>query len=135
MAMAVGGKKGPTSDINVTPLVDVVLVLLIIFMVITPVLLKSLEADLPKQGVASSSATVQRDVTIAVSDDNVVTIDGVVMTTNDTFAQKLKELFPSSVPDADRRVLFNGGKKAHYSKVIEVMDILKGNGIQVIGIR
>lgn len=133
MAMAVGGKKGPTSDINVTPLVDVVLVLLIIFMVITPVLLKSLEADLPKQGVASSSTTVQRDITVVVSDDNVVTIDGVVIPTDDALAQKVKELFPPSA--AERRVLFNGGKKANYERVIRVMDILRGNGIEVIGIK
>jgi biopolymer transport protein ExbD len=133
MAMAVGGRKGPTSDINVTPLVDVVLVLLIIFMVITPVLLKSLEADLPKQGVASSSATVQRDITVAVSDDNVVTIDGVPIPTDDALAQKINELFPPAA--AEKRVLFNGGKKASYEKVIQVMDILRGNGVEVVGIR
>ncbi|MBI4532159.1 MAG: biopolymer transporter ExbD [Candidatus Latescibacteria bacterium] len=133
MAMAVGGRRGPTSDINVTPLVDVVLVLLIIFMVITPVLLKSLEADLPKQGVASSSATVQRDITVAVSDDNVVTIDGVPMPTDDALGQKIKELFPPAA--AEKRVLFNGGKKASYEKVIRVMDVLRGNGVEVVGIR
>lgn len=133
MGMAVGGKKGMTSDINVTPLVDVVLVLLIIFMVITPVLLKSLEADLPKQGVASSSAAVQRDVTVVVSDENVVTIDGVPMPTPDALAAKIRELFPPGA--AEKRVLFSGGKRAKYEKVIEVMDVLRGNGIEVIGVR
>ena len=56
MGMDVGAKKGPRSDINITPLVDVVLVLLIIFMVLTPILLKQLEVNVPQKSA---------DVTIA----------------------------------------------------------------------
>ncbi|HWT85502.1 MAG TPA: biopolymer transporter ExbD, partial [Myxococcales bacterium] len=49
MAMAVGASKGPRSDINITPLVDVVLVLLIIFMVMTPTLLKEMDVTVPEK--------------------------------------------------------------------------------------
>src|SRR5438105_10003377 len=57
MAMDVGGKGGVRSDINVTPLVDVVLVLLIIFMVITPMLQRGKSVDLPKAKHAVANKT------------------------------------------------------------------------------
>jgi biopolymer transport protein ExbD len=76
MAMNVGGSKGgPRADINVTPLVDVVLVLLIIFMVVTPKLQQGGKVDLPKAAV-SREEKFEKTLIVAVDKDGAVTFDG-----------------------------------------------------------
>ena len=75
MGAAVGGSKGPMADINVTPLIDVVLVLLVVFMVITPMLSSGLPVDLP---MATSTVTVNdagQHIVISVTRDLEVAVD------------------------------------------------------------
>jgi biopolymer transport protein TolR len=72
MAMAVGGKKGgPMADINVTPMADIMIVLLIIFMVITPMLQKGVDVRLPQAGNTKERKDEPKSIVVAINKDNV----------------------------------------------------------------
>jgi biopolymer transport protein TolR len=131
MAMDVGKKKGLQGDINVTPLIDVVLVLLIIFMVLTPSMLKHLMATVPKTdedarppGPAETMIlveyTAQRE--LAVNSEPVAP---------EALGAKLTERLR-----ADRRkvVFFKADDEAPYGEVIKFMDIARGAGAQTLAI-
>jgi biopolymer transport protein TolR len=132
MAMDVGGKKkGPKSEINVTPLVDVVLVLLIIFMVLTPSMLKNLAATVPEKAeeqptqVASDSAimveyTAKRELTV---NQESVSTDGLA----DKLAERLKA-------QRQKVVFFKAEDEAPYGEVVRLLDIARGSGAQTLAI-
>ena len=121
------------SEINVTPMIDVCLVLLIFFLVITPVILYSFSTNLPRSGAAASAWKEEQEFMVTVTDDNVIQVNGTTVSEED-LAKKLDEFFPADV-QRERDVIFSGGKKANYEKVIQVMDILKKNGVGAIAIR
>ena len=76
MGAKVGGDKGgPMADINVTPLVDVVLVLLIIFMVITPMLSSGIDVKLPESTTATTTQDVGQHLVISIREDGVPFVD------------------------------------------------------------
>jgi biopolymer transport protein TolR len=122
-----------SSEINVTPMVDVCLVLLIFFLVITPVILYSFATNLPRAGAAASAWKEEQEFLVTVTDDNVIQVNGAAVS-EEELVQKLEEFFPPDV-QRERDVIFSGGKKANYEKVIQVMDILKKNGVGAIAIR
>jgi biopolymer transport protein ExbD len=122
-----------SSEINVTPMVDVVLVLLIFFLVITPIILYSFSANLPQAGAAASAWKEEQEFIVTVTDNNTIQVNGAEVTEED-LVKKLEDFFPPDVK-RDKNVIFNGGKKASYEKVIVVMDLLKKNGVETIGIR
>ena len=137
MGMNLGGAKtGVKSEINVTPLVDVVLVLLIIFMVMTPLMLKELGINVPKK----ENVQVQEQVT---SDQLVVAVrpsaDGktsTVLINNETvdervLADKMHDLLSQR---RDKVVFFNVDDDANYGDAVRVMDIVRGAGAKVLGI-
>jgi biopolymer transport protein TolR len=132
MAMSVGGTKKAMSDINITPLIDVVLVLLIIFMVITPIILRSITAELPQPSQSQSSGKVEKQVILAVNDEGNITLDNEPVTI-ESLPGKIHQLFPAS--KSDKTIMFSAGKKVKVDEVVNLMDICKGNGVQVIGIR
>ncbi|MEW6754963.1 MAG: biopolymer transporter ExbD [Candidatus Latescibacterota bacterium] len=122
-----------SSEINVTPMVDVCLVLLIFFLVITPVILYSFQTNLPQAGAAASAWKEEQEFVVTITDQNVIQVNGAEVSEED-LVKKLEEFFPPDV-QRERDVIFNGGKKASYEKVIAVMDILKRNGVGAIAIR
>lgn len=84
MGAAVGSSKGPMADINVTPLIDVVLVLLVVFMVITPMLSSGLPVDLP---MATSTVTVNdagQHIVISITKDMEIAIDQEILEVDET---------------------------------------------------
>ncbi len=132
MAFSVGGgKRGPQGEINVTPLIDIVLVLLIIFMVMTPVMLKELPAKVPQKQVENiPQPPGENPIVVEVDAHDVVTLngDGVVP---ETLGSRVGERL---LHDRQKVVFFRIHDDANYGRVVKVMDVCKGAGAKTLGI-
>lgn len=116
MGAKVGGKKGGAmADINVTPLVDVVLVLLIIFMVVTPMLSSGVDVKLPQAKTAEEEKDLGQHLVVSIKGDGSVYVDKEPVTL-DTVATKVID------QRGNRPLLIKGDKEAKYRQVREVMD-------------
>ena len=129
--MSVGGDKGAKSEPNIVPLIDILLVLLIIFMVITPQIPKGLDAQVPQPN-PKTDAPEPNSLTVVVSIDQIGNIkinqDAV---TKDQLGPKLLEIFKTR---ADKVMFVRGDKEIIFAKVAEVIDIAKGSGVEKIGL-
>ena len=130
MAMTAGGAKGLTNDINVTPMIDVLLVLLIIFMLVVPMSRKAIDLQLPEPTETTQSSTPPPQIVLEVKPDNVFLINKQPVTKND-LAKRLTEIYK----DRPEKIIFvNGDPKLKYSDVIYAMDVARGSGVKVIGV-
>ena len=131
MAFASGGNGGVRSDINITPLVDVVLVLLIIFMVMTPTLLKELSLVVPeKSDVQMQNPTTTDQVVVAVTKENKITVNQEPIA-EAALADRIHELMNAH---ADKLIFFDLDDEADYGEVVHVMDTCRGAGAKTLGI-
>lgn len=133
MAMSVGGPGGgPRADINMTPMIDVLLVLIIIFMVITPLTPKGLEAIVPQPAPPNQqqSEADQRTVVVTVNADRSMLIN--TESTDETrLGPRLEEIFKTR---AERVIFVKGDKELEFQHVAKVIDIAKGVGIDKVGL-
>lgn len=132
MGMSVGGGKGPKSDINMTPMIDVLLVLIIIFMVITPLTPKGLEALVPQPPPPGQKQTLsdQRTVVIVINADHTMMINN-EPTTEATMGDRLTEIFKTR---AERIVFVKGDDSLEFQWVARAIDIAHGAGIDKVGL-
>jgi biopolymer transport protein ExbD/biopolymer transport protein TolR len=120
------------ADINVTPMVDVMLVMLIIFMVITPMLTKGVSVDMvmTKNPVAMQAADKTDAVIVAVTRDGKSYL-GSTQVPADQMPQKVKDLLTNRL---DKMVFLRADSRARYEKVVDVVDNLRAAGVDQLGL-
>lgn len=126
-------KFGAMADINVTPMVDVMLVMLIIFMVITPMLSKGISVELVKTKNPIAMQAADKDDAILVS----ITKDGKAYLGSDQYTNlndmgvKVKDRLTAKL---DKTVYLKNDSRARYERVVEVIDSLRGFGVDQLGL-
>jgi biopolymer transport protein ExbD/biopolymer transport protein TolR len=129
------GKK-VNSNINVTPMVDVMLVLLIIFMVITPMLNNKVNVDLPKVNAATvmDAANKEDAITVAVTRDGKVFLGADAVSLAD-LGTKIQDLEAKKTdPSADHSVYMRADSRASYGKVMDTIDSIRGAGVSQLNL-
>ncbi|MCQ4634403.1 MULTISPECIES: protein TolR [Shinella] len=124
-----GGKKAPMSEINVTPFVDVMLVLLIIFMVAAPLMTVGVPIDLPKTKASALNADTQ-PITVSVKADGQVFLQETPIPI-DEVAAKLQAVATTGYTE---RVFVRGDGNAPYGIVADVMSRIQAGGFTNIGL-
>jgi biopolymer transport protein ExbD len=132
MAFSVGGgRRGPQGEINVTPLIDIVLVLLIIFMVMTPVMLKELPAKIPqKQTENVPQPPGDSPIVVELDAHDTLTLNGESVAP-EALASRVGERL---VHDRQKLVFFRIDDDANYGRAVRIMDVCKGAGAKTLGI-
>jgi biopolymer transport protein ExbD len=131
--MAFGGSSGGgvRSEINITPLVDVVLVLLIIFMVMTPTMLKELDVTVPeKADVQMATPTTTDQIVVSVNKEGKIAINHEAINLS-MLAPRIHDLMMSR---SDKLVFFDVDDDAIYEDVVHAMDTCRGAGAKTLGI-
>jgi biopolymer transport protein ExbD len=124
----------PVADINVTPMVDVMLVVLIIFMVITPMLNKGANIDLPiaRNPKALPDADKEDAVKVSITRDSQVFLSpGLERVNPEDLAPKVRDLLQNRV---DKTVFLRADARAKYGKVEDVVDNLRSGGVDQLGL-
>lgn len=130
--MSVGTKKGARADINVTPYIDILLVLLIIFMVITPVRQMDLDVRVPQTAQDTPDMPKAADPNLIVVS---ITETGVTINSEETnigaLGNKLRDIYSQR---ANKNMFIRGSAKLPYGDVVRIIDIAKGAGVGEIGL-
>lgn len=128
--MLLNGKKGLVSEINVTPFVDVMLVLLIIFMVSAPMLSEGVDVNLPEtKEVKTLSTNEDKNLVLSITKDGRLFLGKVEVQT-----KNLDKQLAAAVTDQKKQLFLQADKEVPYGRVVEVMGIAKSAGIQNVGL-
>lgn len=122
---------GAISQINVTPLVDVMLVLLIIFMVAAPILQQGVELELPKESVAPVESGEDEQLIVSITKDGNIFIGSGNKVELDMLGPKLVGILSTRV---DKRVFIKADRRVSYGEVMAAMARIKRSGIEKVGL-
>jgi biopolymer transport protein TolR len=130
MAMDIGQKGSLKADINVTPLVDVMLVLLIIMMLVAPLLQQGVPVRLPLAGNTVDKPDTQDQTVVAVDSQNNFWVNGVRVDKGD-----LPDRVASVLEEKKEKIVYiKGDQDAYYSAIMTAMDDLRKAGVEDIGL-
>ncbi len=129
MGIQLGNDNGLLSEINVTPFVDVMLVLLIIFMVTAPMLTQGMEVDLPQTRAVKSLPQDKDHLVLSVDSKGNIMLDEFVVEFD-----KLAEILKTNVADQNKELYLRADKSTPYGLVVEIMGEARAAGIDNLGI-
>jgi biopolymer transport protein ExbD len=130
MAMNLGGNSGVKSDINVTPLVDVMLVLLIIMMIVAPLLQQGVAVTLPVATNTSEKPETQEQTVVAITADKRFFVNAVQVQQQD-LGRRIEQLLEEK---KEKIVIIKADEDVEYGAVMEAMDTLRAAGIEDMGL-
>jgi biopolymer transport protein ExbD len=130
MAMQMGGGGGVKSDINVTPLVDVMLVLLIIMMIIAPLLQKGVDVRLPIAVNSASKPETQDQTVLGIKADKTTWINGVEVR-REELRSRLEAILETK---KEKLILIKADEDAPYSAIMDAMDTLRASCVEDVGL-
>jgi len=131
MGMSASSKGGAMSNINITPYIDILLVLLIIFMVITPIRQLDLEVKVPQSSPDSGPSEPDPNViVVSVSDTAQIAINGLEQTLGQ-LGTELQRIYSAR---SNKSMFISAGAKLPYGDIVRVIDIAKGAGVGDIGL-
>ena len=134
MSMSVGGKKGASmADINVTPMADIMIVLLIIFMVITPMLQKGVDVKLPSAANTKERKDEPKTIVVAIKADSTTYLNGIKIENQADLVAQIKERL-EELADTNKVVYLKGDENLAYSEVMKVMDFCREAGVEEIAL-
>jgi biopolymer transport protein ExbD len=128
--MSAGQSGRLTNEPNVTPMIDVLLVLLIIFMLVVPMSRKAIDLQLPDPTEQQSSATPPPQIVLEVLPGNKFSVNKEPIA-KANLASRLKEIYDGR---PEKIIFVKGDPKVKYSDVIFAMDVARGAGVKVIGV-
>jgi biopolymer transport protein TolR len=129
MAMSAGNSGGVQSDINVTPMIDVLLVLLIIFMITQPLSRKALDIQVPPPNSTQQSTAASNQIVLELADDGSYAINSQPVP-KDQLDSQIHAVFDNR----PAKLLFiKAGPNRLYQDVVDAMDVARGAGVQIIG--
>ena len=130
MAMSTGGGGGVSSEINVTPMIDVLLVLLIIFMVVIAMGRTGVPIQIPPTDTASRNSDQSTQIVLELRDDGSYWINGTQYGKAD-LSSGIKQIFDQRPV---KLLFLKPGQNRIYSDVIGAVDVARGSGVEVIGV-
>lgn len=136
MGMAAGGSGGLNSEINVTPMVDIMLVLLIIFMVVTPMLQHGITVNLPKElnnPDEDRRITADTSVVIAIPEDGKYYL-GKTQVSKEQLKDKVQKMLDNIKKEEDKIVYIKSGVGVSYGDVVTVINEVRALGVDKIGL-
>jgi biopolymer transport protein TolR len=136
MGMAAGGESGLQSEINVTPMVDIMLVLLIIFMVVTPLLQHGVTVNLPKDlknPEEDQRIIKDNSIVIAIPNDGEYYL-GKEKITKDQVKEKVEKMLANIKKEEDKIVYIKSGVGVSYGDVVNIINEVRALGVDRIGL-